>query len=98
MTPTTINNLVNEALDRGLDPGKYVADMFAIEQGIKSEINKHNKRKEVMEKNYQSDLRQLDIELKQIQDKCPHKETTYYGDPSGGSDSSTECNWCGKEL
>ncbi len=36
--------------------------------------------------------------LAEIQSKCPHLETTFYGDPAGGSDSHTSCDLCGKEM
>lgn len=36
--------------------------------------------------------------LRTFQDKCPHKSTQYYPDPSGNHDSCTQCNICGKDL
>jgi hypothetical protein len=56
-------------------------------QQAKSERAQH---KEEMERIHQI--------LEDIQAECPHHETTYCGDPSGGSDKSETCNLCGKEL
>jgi hypothetical protein len=36
--------------------------------------------------------------LMEIQSKCPHLETTFFGDAAGGSDSHTSCDLCGKEM
>ena len=40
----------------------------------------------------------LNAELKAIQVKCRHLASTYYGDPAGGSDSWTQCNYCEKSI
>jgi hypothetical protein len=36
--------------------------------------------------------------LDKIQQQCPHIETKFYPDASGGNDSERHCLWCGKNL
>ena len=36
--------------------------------------------------------------IKEAQEDCPHLLTTHYPDASGGNDSFTKCDTCGKVL
>lgn len=36
--------------------------------------------------------------MKELQERCPHKETRYFPDASGNNDSWIECVDCNKEL
>lgn len=40
----------------------------------------------------------IDKKITEWQSECPHLETTYHADAAGGSDSHTDCNWCGAEV
>lgn len=40
-------------------------------------------------------LQKIDKDILELQNRCPHYSTTYYGDPSGGNDSYTCCDICG---
>lgn len=40
---------------------------------------------------------ELSMMLKVLQSRCPHANPKRHPDPSGGSDSVTECLDCGKE-
>jgi hypothetical protein len=44
-----------------------------------------------------AELRSIDGELEAVYQKCGHPFTKHHGDPSGGSDSWTECLVCGKQ-
>jgi hypothetical protein len=43
-------------------------------------------------------MKKLNEARRIVQLECPHYLTTYYPDPSGNNDSSTQCDICGKEL
>ncbi len=36
--------------------------------------------------------------LRDIRIDCPHHETTFHSDPSGGNDSYRDCDLCGKQI
>ena len=98
MRPETINKLVNAAIGEGIDPGQRVADFVKKEQDVKCSLQlRHNDKNNLMSE-YKRKNEEIKVEIRYIQSTCPHTETTFYGDPSGGSDSSTMCDWCGKEL
>ena len=50
------------------------------------------------EKEHEEKLLALSKERSIVRSGCTHEYTKYYGDPSGGNDSLTECMICGKEL
>jgi hypothetical protein len=51
---------------------------------------------------HDQEMRQLETtwqnEIAHMQSMCPHYDIVHFSDPAGGSDSSTVCNTCGKEL
>lgn len=44
------------------------------------------------------EITELDIwkQISALRDRCEHKRTEYYPDPSGNNDSHTECKTCGR--
>lgn len=97
MTPETINRIVNKAIAEGIDPGQSVADLVKQEQDIKLKIRLRKNDIDVIQKECSNKKSELYRQIMEIQKTCPHIEFTYYGDPSGGNDSHTSCDWCGKE-
>ena len=72
---------------RPLTPAVVKRRLDALNRQLAAEIIRHEAEK----------LR-IRTEVKAIQGRCQHTKTTEYRDPAGGSDSSTECDICGKEV
>jgi len=43
-------------------------------------------------------IQRLKAALKELQGRCSHKQTTFFGDPAGGNDSYYRCDLCDKSL
>lgn len=43
-------------------------------------------------------IAELESQLTKLRQLCPHDRTTYHPDPSGNSDSHTECDVCGASV
>jgi len=66
---------------------KTIRNIDKIRTELSREYGEHNKK-----------INELSKKLSDEQLQCSHPLTTYHGDPSGGSDSSTFCDICGKEI
>lgn len=92
-----MSRLLDLATKLSKDNKVSVADLKYLEQitnkveliweKIEAEHNRHN-----------DTIKSLNFELKNVRDTCKHDVTTYYGDPSGGSDSHTTCEICGDSV
>lgn len=69
-------------------------DIGKIERGVAM----IQKQKEKAYKDHALRIAGLGNELAAIQASCPHSETQFHGDPSGGRDSWTECTICGASV
>lgn len=56
------------------------------------------KKKRDISLRYKKEIEELEKDVREYQDICCHDSTEYHGDPSGGTDSFTRCNLCGKEF
>jgi len=72
----------------------YIEKLESIETKIKRLRQDYRAAEEV----YKRRREELKKQEKEIQNTCPHSETTYHGDPAGGSDSYSTCDICGKEF
>ena len=66
--------------------------------GFQKIAYKYRSRLAKAEKEYLQEKENARRELEEAQKLCGHESKTYYPDASGGSDSSTTCDICGKEL
>jgi predicted nucleic acid-binding Zn-ribbon protein len=72
-----------------------LAALLEHETIIKQNIRALNHKLEVIETKYEEAKDKIWVEIQKVQNRCPHIEKTYYGDPSGGNDSFYKCDWCG---
>jgi hypothetical protein len=47
---------------------------------------------------YERKIQRINKKISELRSKCPHKRTTFHGDPAGGFDSFSECCDCGKHI
>ncbi len=77
-------------------PG-FVFDVLLMETEVRKAVDLLRRESFEAETEYKTAVKAREQRLRNVQVDCPHYETTYHGDPSGGSDSFTQCDWCGKE-
>ncbi len=65
---------------------------------IRSELLRNTNERHEEDETHKKKIAQIELRLRKIQQKCPHLETTYYPDASGGNDSETRCDLCGAEI
>ena len=66
---------------------RVIKQIDKIKAELSKEYTEHNKKIIALQK-----------KLSEVESECHHPVTTYYSDPSGGSDSSTICDVCNKEI
>jgi hypothetical protein len=95
----TIQKLVNISLQNGVeDVGEVISKSIEQEKKIKSRLAVVIGVKNDYMAGVKHQIEELNKQIREIQGQCPHTETTYYRDPSGGNDSTTLCDWCGKDI
>lgn len=77
---------------------EFVTEMKKYVKDIRREVGRIETAQEEAESTYKDTLKELDDQLAEVRQKCPHLETEYYPDASGNNDSWTECKWCGTEV
>lgn len=82
-------------LPRGLAGHLYEA--LAEIRGIQDAVRGVAAKKQALSEDFQAEVKKLNGELAAIREQCPHWSTTFHGDPSGGSDKSNTCDFCGAE-
>ena len=75
---------------------KYLEDRLGEIRIIKSSVASVERQKHELRDRYETVLQELNKEITEIRNECPHISTTYHPDASGNNDSITECNHCGK--
>lgn len=97
-----ISREATDKIIRAKPEGETLADWIFTEmeriEAIKRAIASIEIRKREAKAAFNKVVKDLDLEAHQIQAKCKHEDTKHYGDPSGGSDSHTQCNTCGREV
>jgi len=77
----------------------YIADQLDKVKSIHSNIRSYDIAIDKLKKKYEDYYKRLEKDiLVANRNKCEHLIKTRHYDPSGGSDSFTECDICGKEL
>ncbi len=99
-----LHMLSRKALDtiiKGIDPDRVSTTIHKALQTvetIRTKLEGLAARHRSISTDSAKKLAELDKEVRAAQKSCPHWDTTFQGDPSGSSDSSTTCNICGLEL
>jgi len=88
------SNLRNDEREIALVAAKTITRY----NGFRHAIRKHQLQLQKLEKEYRNEQRIANTELEKTQALCKHESTTYFPDAAGGSDSSTICDICDKEL
>jgi hypothetical protein len=65
---------------------------------ITGQMNEFKKDKQKLIDDHKIAMHYIETKINVTRNSCQHVLTTFYADPSGGSDSYTECDICGKEL
>lgn len=79
-------------------PNAFLAGELNRIGGIEILLKHHKQRIEKIKLHCLQDIQKVEHQIQTIQDQCKHESQTYHPDPSGGRDSMTQCNICGKEL
>ena len=100
MNQKTMQKLIENYVQKnGSDKlSDYISSILEEEKTLQLDIQCYCKNSNDEEKRHDVRLKQLRNTLYDIQLRCPHDSQTYHSDPSGGSDSSYECDLCGKEI
>lgn len=75
-----------------------LAGKVARYREICNEVACQERKKVEAEQDYVDILADLNRSIRGIQQTCDHPIITRYPDASGGNDSSTVCDVCGKEV
>lgn len=86
-----------DAILAKLPHDKLAAHLGGLQQMLDT-LENHRAAKVRLVKEYEANLRELDGYIQITQKQCPHWLTKRHRDPSGGSDSWTECELCGAEI
>ena len=99
MKQATMQRLIAAYLDAdGEDLPLYVSSLVEEERALLHRLNRIRRdRKEAIEK-HTAVMKHIAQQLDDLQAECPHWETRFQGDPSGGSDKSDVCEICGKDV
>ena len=91
-----LNNELAKAIFGSDGSAKYKEYETAVR--IKEEIQKRQTSIRRLLEERDDQIKVLEEEMKKMQAECKHQVTHYHPDPSGNSDSWTECVICGKSL
>ena len=96
MKKENLNKLIRQY--SGDDLASYITDILDKEKTVRREHLKYQRGLEEAELEYNKVRMGIIERWAGISENCPHVETTYYPDASGGNDSETCCDWCGATL
>jgi len=75
---------------------EHIANQQKAIQRTEFSVSSIEKRKIKEKERHRLAMKELDQELRKVQEECRHLSTTYYPDASGNNDSHVECNHCKK--
>ena len=99
MQPETLKRLIDEYLKVNSPDGlsEHIVELLGLEKEIRSAVSLLMVEQETEVRRRDEFSQNMRKRWADVQDKCPHWEHTYHGDPSGGRDSFEECNLCKKQ-
>ncbi len=71
---------------------------FLSDKTIEREIARIATERERADEKLLDTLAALNMQEREIRDRCKHTKTTYHPDASGNNDSSNTCDICGREV
>ena len=83
---------------KGDDLADYLWNQQDSARKIRETCNQIRRDRDRLIKDYKEAMKLLDSKDRLNEMNCKHWETTYHGDPAGGSDSFFECRFCGKQA
>lgn len=78
-------------------PGDLHAYLLLLE-GIKNDRQQLNQERRQIEASHTKIKESWLVKLRTLETQCPHPDTDFCDDPSGGNDSYYVCTYCGKET
>lgn len=80
------------------DLAGYIASVLEEEKALTKRLRSiaQDQRDEI--ERHAGEVKRLRKAMDDLRSECPHHETTYHGDPSGGSDKSDICDLCGADV
>ena len=100
MNQKTLQKLIDKYIEQNMSEklSDYIASILEEEKIVQQDMKCYYQNYSIEDKRHVTKLKELKDTLCSIQDRCPHYEKTYYGDPSGGNNFYYECDLCAKEI
>jgi hypothetical protein len=83
---------------KGDDLAGYLWNQQDEARKIRQQYVSIRDEREKLRRDHEKALKAMDSKDQLNEMNCKHWETTYHGDPAGGSDSFFECRFCGKQA
>jgi hypothetical protein len=96
MTNETLKSLINAYT--GDDVASYVTDVLDEDRELRRKVALIRQDEKSTRETYVTAVAKHQAEMAIIQRRCPHHETTFHDDPSGGNGSYYDCKLCGREV
>lgn len=93
----TLDNVMRDK-PQGTNANQWLAAELNRINGIVQLLAFHKSKIKKVEDDARERIKKIEHDMQTIRDGCKHESQTYHPDPSGGRDSTTICNICGKEL
>jgi hypothetical protein len=77
--------------------GTWISGELGRLSAVDRRVIYNRTRRDEAKREFDARIKKLDEESIEIREACPHYSTTHHPDPSGGSDSYSQCDHCGKE-
>lgn len=78
-------------------PAEFAEEICQIE-AIESKLSELDKIKKAEMCRHSKAIQSIIAKRNDVENQCGHKVTKFYGDPSGGNDTWTQCQICGKSV
>lgn len=75
-----------------------IANELSAIAGTKRRLHDLRGEERMLTEEHEKAMGELQVSRSEIKANCQHHSTTYYPDASGGNDSSTTCDICGKAV
>jgi len=95
----TTRQLIDAILSRcpaDIDRLEWLARQLDGRQNVQRRIARLDGDERRFRQELSAQLKVIEDQKENVRSTCGHYDTTYHGDPAGGSDSHTSCNDCGK--
>lgn len=96
MEKATLEKLIRAY--EGDDLAKYVCEVIESDKWLRNKVALIRKEQEQEDRKHKAALAHIRKEWEELRRECPHHESTFHADPSGGNDSETTCDICGAGL